>query len=275
MPKLLRNILIGLAVAVLVGLMLISAFGRQGITFVEDKLGIVTMYVGKIFAGIGNFVDERVEPFFNVLSYKEHNEALMRENSALREEVIALTLTRKEIAELEDLENALNIIRPSNERKVVGANVIGKDPGNWFNYFVIDVGYESGVTKNSTVINGQGLVGLVYEVGATWSKVVAIVDQKSSVAFEMVKSKGDFDGIVSGSKNFELICEFYDPNATFEIGDSLMTSGIGIYPQGIMIGKIVSILEDAGDLSKKAVVSPVVDFHKIKKVLVVPYEERK
>lgn len=275
MHKALRNTLIAFAVIVLVSLMLLSAFGRSGITFVEDKLGAAAMYFSKVFSGIGNFVDERIEPFFNVLSYKEHNEALLRENSQLREEVIALTLTRKEISELEELKDALNMLSPADVRRVVGANVIAKDPGNWFNYFVIDVGSDNGITKNSAVVNGQGLVGLVYEVGATWSKVAAIIDQKSSVAFEMVKSSGDFDGIVSGSKNFELICEFYDPDADFEIGDYLMTSGIGIYPQGIMIGKIVSAVSDGGDMSKQAIVSPVVDFHKIKKVLVVPFEDRK
>lgn len=275
MPKVLRNTLIGLAVFVLMSLMVISFFGRSGITFIEDKIGAVTMSVSKFFSGVGNFFDEKVEPFFNVLAYKKSNENLMKQNEALKEENIRLTLTRKEIAELEKLEKALNMTKAIDKQRLIGANVIAKDPGNWFNSFVVDVGSSSGVTKNSTVINGQGLVGLVYEVGETWAKVISIVDQRASVAFEMVKSKDDFDGVISGTKEFELICEFYDPDASYEIGDDLMTSGIGIYPKGIMIGKIVRSIDDGSELSKKAYVEPVVDFRKIKKVIIIKYEERK
>lgn len=273
MPRVLRNFLIVLAVIVLVSLLLLSFFGRPGVTFVEDVLGRAVSGVGRFFSGIGNFLDEKIGPFFNVLNYKRLNENLVKENAALKEELINLTLTRKEISDLQDLERALKMTGSVDSSKKIGANVIGKDPGNWFNFFTIDVGRRDGVTKNSAVINSYGLVGLVYEVGETWSKVVSIIDQQSSVAFEMVRTKGDFDGVVSGSKDFKLICEFYDPEATFAIGDYIMTSGIGIYPKGIMIGKIVEEIEDS-DFTKKVIVEPVVDFHKIKKVLVIKYQER-
>lgn len=275
MPKFAKNLLISLAIVILLSLMLISFLGRSGMTFLEDKLGGITMSVGQFFSGISSYIDEKVEPFFNVLSYKKQNESLKKQNQQLREELIALTLTRKDKLELERLEKALHITRGIDDKRKIGANVIGKDPGNWFHIFTVDVGSSSGVTKNSTVIDGTGLVGIVFEVGEHWSKVMSIIDQKSAVSFEMIKSKGDFDGIINGSKNFELICEFYDPDATYEIGDYLMTSGVGIYPKGIMIGKIVKTVESPDQLYKKALVEPVVDFRKIKKVLIIKYEERK
>lgn len=275
MPKFLRNLMVVVAALSLLSLMFVSFFGRSGITFLEDKLGIVTMSVSRVFASVGNFMDEKVEPFFNVLAYKKSNENLLKQNEALKEEVIRLTLTRKDIADLEELKNALNMTKRTDQRRLIGANVIAKDPGNWFNSFVVDVGSSDGVTKNSAVINGQGLVGIVYEVGETWAKVLSIVDQRSSVAFEMVKSKDDFDGVISGTKDFRLMCEFYDPDAVYEVGDFLMTSGIGVYPEGIMIGKIAQRIDDAAELSRKAMVEPVVDFRKIQKVLIIKYEERK
>ncbi len=274
MSKTLRNLLIGFTAFLLLVLMLMSVFGRSGVSFIEDALGGVALSVNKVSSNVSYFIDEKVEPFFNVLSYKRYNENLVRENEELKEELIKLTLTRKEIAELEELRSALHIQSPSETRDYVGANVIGKDPGNWFHYFVIDVGSADGVSKNSAVVNGEGLVGLVYEVGTNWSKVVSIIDQRSAVAFEMVKSIDDFDGMVNGTKNFELMCEFYDPDAEYEIGDYLMTSGIGIYPQGIMIGKITETIDSKDEVVGRAIVEPVVDFHKIKKVLVIKYQER-
>lgn len=275
MPKFLRNTLIALAVLILFSLMLMSVLGRNGITLIEDKLGGIVMTIGRGFSAIGSFVDEKVEPFFNVLSYKQQNENLRKQIESLREELISVTLTRKDKTELERLERALHITRGIDDKRKIGANVIGKDPGNWFHIFTVDVGSKQGVTKNSTVINGKGLIGIVYEVGENWSKVMSIIDQKNSVAFEIIKSKDDFDGVVGGSKNFELVCEFYDPDAEYEIGDYLMTSGVGIYPKGIMIGKIVKSLGEPDELYKKALVEPVVDFRKIKKVLIIKYEEVK
>lgn len=59
--------------------------------------------------------------------------------------------------------------------------------------------------KEPAVINSYGLVGLVYEVERPWSKVVSIIGPVVLVMFEMVRTKGDFDGVVSGSKDFKLI----------------------------------------------------------------------
>ncbi len=273
MPKNIRNALVAAAGVVLLALMLLSAFGRSDVSFIENSLGKVALSVNKVFSGVGYFIDEKIEPFFNVLSYKRYNENLVRENEELKEELINLTLTRKEIAELKELREILKIKSPFEQRDYVGASVVGKDAGNWFHYFVIDVGTNDGVYENSAVVNSEGLVGLVYEVGSDWAKVVSIIDHRSGVAFEMVKSEGDFEGIVNGTKNFELMCEFYDPDAEYEVGDYLMTSGIGIYPQGIMIGKIVKKIDSKDEVVGRAIVEPVVDFHKIKKVLVIKYEK--
>lgn len=44
-----------------------------------------------------------------MLNYKRLNENLVKENAALKEELINLTLTRKEISDLQDLERALKM----------------------------------------------------------------------------------------------------------------------------------------------------------------------
>ena len=256
----------------LVVLMVLSFGGRDRITFIESKLGSALAPIQRFFTSVGNFIDDKTEPLLNVLNYKNLNENISKENEALKEQIVSLTMYQKELAELQELKRALNYIGTDTNLSYVSCNVIAKDVGNWFNMFTIDAGSNHGVTKNSTVINGKGLVGLVYEVGESWSKVISIIDQKSSVGFEMLKVADDYDGILSGTINFELIGELYDPHATtVKEGDYIVTSGLGMYPKGILIGKINEVIVDKDLLLNKIKVTPVVDFKKINKVMVIPY----
>lgn len=257
----------------LVILMALSFGGRDRITFFESKLGAALAPVQRFFTSVGNFIDDKTEPLLNVLNYKNLNENLSKENEALKEQIVSLTMYQKELAELQELRRALNYIDDDQNSGYVSCNVIAKDVGNWFNMFTIDAGSKHGITKNSTVINGKGLVGLVYEVGESWSKVISIIDQKSSVGFEMLKVTDDYDGIISGTTKYELIGELYDPQAVVREGDYIVTSGLGMYPKGILIGKIDEVIIDKDLLLNKIKVTPVVDFKKINKVMVIPYIE--
>ncbi|GAB6109600.1 rod shape-determining protein MreC [Fusibacter bizertensis] len=256
-------------------LMVLSFGGRDRITFIESKLGSFIMPVQRFFTSIGNFVDEKTEPVINVLNYKDLNENLSKENEALKEQIVALTMSQKELSELKDLKQALRYIDSSLNNNYVSCEVVSKDMGNWFNMFTIDAGSTQGITKNSTVINGNGLVGLVYEVGENWSKVISIIDQKSSVGFEMLRVTNDFDGILSGTTNYELIGDLFDPKADVKVGDYIVTSGLGMYPKGILIGKIYEVIVDKDLILNRIKVTPVVDFRKIDKVMVIPYSEQK
>lgn len=258
---------------ILLLLMILSFGGRERITFIESKLGSVIMPVQKFFSGIGNFIDEKTEPIINVLNYKDLNDSLSKENEMLKEQIVSLTMSQKELSELKDLKGALKYVERDSSSGYISCNVISKDLGNWFNMVTIDAGANQGVTKNSTVINGNGLVGLVYEVGDDWSKVISIIDQKSSVGFEMLRVGDDYDGILSGTTNYELIGELFDPMATVKVNDYIVTSGLGMYPKGILIGKVYEVIEDKDLILKRVKVMPVVNFKKLDKVMIVPFNE--
>jgi rod shape-determining protein MreC len=218
-------------------------------------------------------MDEKTEPIINVLNYKSLNESLAKENEMLKAQVVSLTMAQKDFEELNDLKQSLHYVERSDQDNYISCSVIAKDIGNWFNMFTIDAGTEQGVTKNSTVINGNGLVGLVYEVGSNWSKVISIIDHKSSVGFEMLRVTDDYDGILSGTTNYELVGELYDTQANVHVNDYIVTSGLGMYPKGILIGQIYELVDDRDLFLKQIKVKPAVDFKKLNKVMVIPYDE--
>lgn len=268
-----RNRIVAVIFILLLIIMGLSAGGRSRITWVENIFGSALSPVEKGIASFSNFVSEKIDPLRNVWNYSQLNYELKEENQALKEELVELTLALKETDELDHLSNQLNYIRDNDISDYVTANVIAKDPGNWYSMFTIDVGSDDGLTKNSTVINGDGLVGLVYEVGYNWSKVIALIDHKSSVAFETLTVSDDYDGLIKGTIDFTLRGEFFDPQADIQVGEMIITSGLGIYPKGIIIGKITEIVPNDNKLLKEIVVEPAVNFKKINKVIVVPYEE--
>ncbi|WP_246542987.1 rod shape-determining protein MreC [Fusibacter paucivorans] len=273
MNERLKKIIVIVVGLLMILLMAISFGGRERITAVESQLGSFIAPVQRFFSQIGNFMDEKTEPIINVLNYKSLNESLSKENEMLKAQVVSLTMAQKEFEELNELKQSLHYAERSDQDNYISCSVIAKDIGNWFNMFTIDAGTEQGVTKNSTVINGNGLVGLVYEVGSNWSKVISIIDHKSSVGFEMLRVTDDYDGILSGTTNYELVGELYDTQANVHVNDYIVTSGLGMYPKGILIGQIYELVDDRDLFLKQIKVKPAVDFKKLNKVMVIPYDE--
>lgn len=258
---------LGILLLVIMG---ITMGGRSKITYVERVAGNLLSPVARVFSGAGNFVSERVTPVLEVWNIKEENEALREENEKLKTELMEYTLSSKDLAELKALKKSLNYVDRMGVENVVSSSVIAKDTGNWYNMFLIDAGYADGITKNSTVMNGDGLIGLVYEVGDNWAKVISIIDNNSSIGFEMRRVDKDYDGLITGSVDSVIMGRLFDPQAEVAVGDKIMTSGVGLYPKGILIGEVKEVVVNQNDLLKEVFIEPSVNFKHLNKVLVIP-----
>lgn len=87
----------------------------------------------------------------------------------------------------------------------MAATIISKDPGNWYDTFMINKGSDDGIRVDNNVIAGKGLVGIVTEVGSSWATVRSIIDDSSSVSAMTVSTSdncivtGDLELIDEGS----------------------------------------------------------------------------
>ena len=264
-------ILLGILLLFIMG---ISVGGRSRITILENFAGQIISPVQKVFYNGSSFISSKVSPVLNVWSTMDENAKLEKENQELKNKLIELSITEKEMSELARLEAALNYTNNMKIDDFVTANVIAKDAGNWYNMFTIDVGLKDGIEKDSTVINGDGLVGLVYEVGDTWAKVVSIIDHRSSIGFETLDPESDFDGSIKGSVDSKIVGYLFDPQANIKDGENIITSGLGIHPKGILIGEVEEVIRNKDTLLVEVVVNPAVNFRKLSKVLVIPYKEK-
>ena len=243
---------------------------RQNLSQVEGFLGSVFGPVQRaLYSGatsISDFIRDVQKRGETGQSLKEMEEKL----KVLEQDNLRLKELERENSRLKTL---LDFKQEHQDFVVTGARVIGKSPGNWFNMLAVDKGSNDGIEQNMAVISQDGLVGRVVEVGTTWSKVLAIVDGRSSVSAIVERTRDT--GIIRGNNTlvFEdgLSSMVYLPDDSEVIpGDKVITSGLGgVFPKGIYIGQVMEVVKEKQNLFKYAVIKPAVDFQRIEEVLLV------
>ena len=150
--------------------------------------------------------------------------------------------------------------------------MVGYESGNTDTVYTLDRGSIHGVTKHMAVITESGVVGCVTEVGLNWCKITSIIED-SVAAGAYIDRTGDH-GIVKGDYGMRAsgTCLMSGINAEsgVKVGDRVSTSGIGsVYPRGIPIGEVVSVIPDPASRTLTAKIKPYTDFSDIKKVMIV------
>lgn len=199
---------------------------------------------------------------------KAENEALKEKVHELEQEIIDSEIEKNELKELKKLSEVLNYEAVQRSAGLVSASIVALDESNRLRVFTIDRGTDSGIRKDCMVVNGEGLVGRVLEVGENWSKVISVIDESNNVSFMVQRDMGII-GIVSGNGKGKLSGFTIDNNASIIKGDTLITSNIGIYPAGIRIGKVSKVKYDNDTQIKSVTVEPGVSFNSLQKVAVI------
>ena len=257
-------------VSIILGIVTIN---RKNHSFFEQTIGVVLSPIQKATTSSINWIQQKFESFSKFKTLEEENEMLKIELDLKEQEI--KRLKQLEI-ENEKLSNLLNTSSKYREYPKITANIIAKDPGNWYENFTIDKGEKDGIKKNMVVLAVGGLVGKIEEVGYNYAKVSSIINGTYSVSAKSIRT--DDEGFVKGDLSKNGICkmEYIDKEAEIKEGDEIVTSHLSdIYPAGITIGYVKEIyLEENTKLSKTAIIEPVVDFKHLEKVLIVNTEEK-
>ena len=158
---------------------------------------------------------------------------LKKENAKLNEKVRELTQENETLStnekELNNLQKLLRIDKAYSQYKKVGASVISKGSGNWYNTFVINKGSKDGIKVNMNVIADGGLVGIVTETGRTYAKVCSIINDSSSVSAKSSQA-GDTCVVQGNSESVQkdgtIDVTYISKDADMKEGEELITSHI-------------------------------------------------
>ena len=231
-----------------------------GVTITPMQRGINT---------IGSFVTEKVDLMTELRDLKEENEELRAQLEAYQRENRITLSDEEELQVLRSL-YAIDSRYPSYEK--VAATVISKDAGNWFDTFILDRGSKDGIQVGCNVISGNGLVGIVTEVGPNYAKVRAIINDDSTVS-AMFMTDSSLCSVVGDEKYMDegfIHVERIPKNAEVSEGDELITSSISDkFLPGLTIGYVSNLRLDSNNLTMSGDVTPAVDFDNIQTVLVI------
>jgi len=126
--------------------------------------------------------------------------------------------------------------------KIKLANVVMRDPANWWRTVEIDLGSEQGVTNNLPVLTPEGLVGRISAVWPTHSQVVLIGDPNCRVS-ALIDNPAHDVGVVNAAgalDNTLADLTYLSGTAVLKPGENVVTSGLGgVFPKGIPIGQVV------------------------------------
>lgn len=263
-----RATILGVILLLLLSLTVASYVNQGTNSWLGMQLERVSAFLQEPVRDGENLISTTVKAIFQFKKVLAENEALLQENEELRQELVRQSLSRTDLAELRNLEEALNYINPADNYSHVTAKVIAMDGSGWYRTFTINAGSKHGVKRNAVVINRDGLIGRVLDVGPEWAKVISVIDESNNVSFQVFRDL-NLLGILSGDGKGKLSGYMLDADASITEGDVLVTSGMELYPQGIPIGKISKITWDNDALLRTVEIESAVNFNNIQKVTVI------
>ena len=255
-------------VLVLIVLSIICFFIGGRISPQADLLGTIAAPFRTAFTKASNGISDFIS------AYTEGNNIMIK-NAELETEINEL---REKLADYEEVtaqnefyKNYLGIKDANPDFEFCPATLISRDKNDPYGSFVINKGLLDGVSASDPVITDAGLVGYVAEVGYKTAKVATILSP--DITLGALDNRTNDSGIISGSLKLAEKGEtrFYNlaRSCNVAVGDYVITSGEGIFPNGILVGTIQSIGNDEYNNSIFAAIKPFCDFENLREVMVI------
>ena len=242
-------------------------------SLIKDTVTGIQKVVTYPFNWVFNKIDDYTElvnireKYQELLPEVDRIDSLMAENQELRKQ-------------LEAMKEELDIDYTLTDYEFLNATVISRNISYWFNTITIDKGSYNGVEVDMVVVNSDGLIGKIVSTTTFTSEVKLLTtsDTNNKISVAVSSNNKKLYGLIS-KYNYNgnyLEVEGISNTEQVSIGDYVYTSGLGgVFPSGILIGKVKEITTDEYDLAKIINVSPIADFDDINYVAILKRKEIK
>ena len=266
------------------------------ILIIAVLLTLITAVLSLTFGGIANpfanLAGIVATPFRNgihaVVTWTEGLYSDAFERQAMADE---LEEYKKRVAELEEQARQGEAASRENERlrTLLGlknqrpdydlqeATVTARGSTNWSSTLTVNQGSNAGVTAGNCVVDQYGyLVGVIDRVGLNWSTLITVVDGDMEMGALIART--DAAAILSGDFTLtgqgKLKLTYLPEDAGLLPGDTILTSGLlsggtATYPSGLVVGKVESVLTDAGGMNDYAILTPSTDLEDLEQVFII------
>ena len=253
----------------LIGIMIYAASTGGIATIPATISGAILTPLQSLGSNISSGISHFLGNFTDGGKLREENAALQSEVNALRQQQVETDELRRQN---ELYRQYLTLKEENSDYQFADGRVIYVDPAGKYGNFTINAGSLENISINDPVITPDGLVGVVYEVGMTYSKVRTILDPATQVSAYV--SRGRSSGVTGGSLSLahegKLRLNYLSRDSGAANGDYVVTSGKGgIYPEGLRIGSVLEVNTESDALTMVAVIKPFVDIFDVSDVFVI------
>lgn len=261
-----------IAIVVVVVLCVLSAV-YSGVTGnaspVTTLVSMVTSPLQKLGSGIGGFFGKGRMYFVEVDEMKAENEQLRQQVREMEQQVRDAKLA---LEENDRLRQQIGAAPRQRDMTFATAEVIGRNPGEWAVTLTLDKGSSHGIEVNDLVTTESGMVGYVSQVAPNNCEVTTVIDIEMRCGALVTRTReaaiaeGNYDLMNEGNLRLSYLKE----DADVVIGDTIETSGRGgVFPKGVMIGTVESVVPEENGISYYAVVKPFVDAETVTNVSII------
>ena len=203
-----------------------------------------------------------------LVGLQEENKNLNKKINELKAELV---LYQEGYLEAQRLGKLL-ALKSDYKNRAVSALVIGREQAALSKTILINKGSAHGLKIGMPVIATPGLIGRLIDVSWHVSKVLLLIDENNNIGAILQRTRTQ--GIVSGAGSRGCILKYIYKNQDVKEGDPVISSGMGgIFPKGLLIGKVSRVQKQDAGLFLKIDIAPFADFAKLEEVLVLASEE--
>jgi rod shape-determining protein MreC len=242
---------------------------RHLLLIIEQPLVLIESWLQRAVGGVQTAAGYWTDRYVELWNLGDENRQLRDEVARLRQEVTNL----EEQISATGRRDALEAFGKEFTSRAMVADVIGRDPTNWYQSVLINRGERDGVKTDMGVAVQDGVVGRVIKVMPKTAVVLLVSDRNSVVAG--VVQRGRDEGLIEGAGGNRLRMKYVSTLASVQVGDLVIASGLaGTFPKDIRIGTVSAIERMPDAISEQLVLTPAVDLNRLEEVLVLPPMER-
>ena len=221
-------------------------------------------------SAVTGWAQEQYDKSFRYDQAQAEIDALRRRVAELERDAIAGQEAARENERMKDL---LGLAEQRPELQYRDAAVVRRASSNWTSDLTINRGTSGGVEAGDCVIDQYGhLIGVVTQADLNSSLVTTIMDPTLELGGRIARTdedailKGDFSLMLEGLARLSYLPE----EARLVTGDQVITSGLGgVYPPGLAVGTVRSLITEEDGLTRYAQVEPAADINGVQYVFVI------
>jgi rod shape-determining protein MreC len=208
------------------------------------------------------WTDEVISTQQTLLDKNREFEARHLEN---RVQLQKLDIIEKENDRLRQLLSAT----PKTTERLLISEIINVDVDPYRQLILLNKGSNSDVYQGQPIIGAKGVMGQIVHVGPVSSTAMLITDASHALPVQIDRTGLRANAFGTG-KIDHLNLRYLPHNADIQVGDTLITSGLGgVFPPNYPVAKITKVERPAGEPFALIEATPIAQLDKSREVLLV------